>query len=815
MNAIDRCFATFKRIAPEIRTSLSDDSNEAACRFRAIDRILTDVLEWKREEVFPEEYTAEGRIDYLFKSDGVARMVIEAKSLDTMWFDGPHKAGSAFRLNGPVFSNECLKSVLIQSASYSAAKNVALTVATNGLDWVIFLGNRIDGIGVFDGMGFLFQSLDQIETRFELFFSLLHRTAVLQRKFVGLFEDLERGSLEGFSFNRAVVPKDRVALLPASDHSVDVAAVCREVFRDLVGRDEDQLLQNCFVETRESEDAERRLERITRTLTTSIQSLGNSTEALSRTVETAMSRGGGEQVLIIGVKGAGKSTFVSRFFARILDRGIRDKCIVLRVDLSAFTGDEQTVQAWLTQSLIRVIDDSLRNRGEESFEHWKGIFHSKYERLRKTTFAALYEHSKEEFDIEFGKRIEDERKETPFEYAVCCIGAIARNRQLLPVIIFDNADHFSSRIQDETFQFAAAISKHADVAKSLTIVPVTERTLWSSKDNAFASHFATRFYLPPPTPRQVISKRLAYIADVLKHEPKSSGSHAFGRSMRLSFNDLYKTVLCLQRAISEHRTLSGNITLLANGNVRTSFQIFERIATSGHLRLSDLIGASVGGQISADLDLRLRKSLLRGDYGHFHATSSEHIVNLFDLDVESRVSPLLGIRMLAFLRNSYVTAKSQKRSEYADVEIGELSDYFANMDVKRETILAVLNELLARQLIETDDPTATRIDGATTVCMLPRGLQHLRWVRGECLYLDTMALVTEIHDEEIYAELVRLSTAQSKHYFEIRKIFVEYCVTLDSKLVRVPDASRYRDQTLVPELLLKWTKSNRSRYSKA
>jgi len=51
-------------------------------------------------------------------------------------------------------------------------------------------------------------------------------------------------------------------------------------------------------------------------------------------------------VLLIGNKGAGKSTFIDRFFEQVLPRSTREKCVVARVDLQDYHGDPKGIVSW-------------------------------------------------------------------------------------------------------------------------------------------------------------------------------------------------------------------------------------------------------------------------------------------------------------------------------------------------------------------------------------------------------------------------------------------------------------------------------------
>ena len=141
---------------------------EASHRFQAVDRILTEVLAWPRNTIYVEKHVDESRIDYLLAEDGVNRAVIEAKSRDTLWFETTHKSGAHFRIGGTVYASEHVQKTVRQASAYCVQTRVGLAAISNGLDWIVFQGNRVDGREVADGEGFLFQGLDGNATRIRL-----------------------------------------------------------------------------------------------------------------------------------------------------------------------------------------------------------------------------------------------------------------------------------------------------------------------------------------------------------------------------------------------------------------------------------------------------------------------------------------------------------------------------------------------------------------------------------------------------------------------------------------------------------------------
>ena len=75
----------------------------------------------------------------------------------------------------------------------------------------------------------------------------------------------------------------------------------------------------------------------------------------------------------------------------------------------------------------------------------------------------------------FGDHIERFRRENVEDYVRLLIGRASSGLQKLPCVIFDNTDQFPPQTQDRVYQLAHALT---EVAPMLTIVPITDRTIW-------------------------------------------------------------------------------------------------------------------------------------------------------------------------------------------------------------------------------------------------------------------------------------------------------------------------------------------------
>jgi hypothetical protein len=120
----------------------------------------------------------------------------------------------------------------------------------------------------------------------------------------------------------------------------DAALLFSQFFSRLSNEKDREMLRDCFVETGESRKADFELEKIIQRVLNTITPIetghGN---ALQAELERAMNTRRSETVLLIGNKGAGKSTFIDRFFQQVLPLRLREKCVVAAVDLEDYHGD--------------------------------------------------------------------------------------------------------------------------------------------------------------------------------------------------------------------------------------------------------------------------------------------------------------------------------------------------------------------------------------------------------------------------------------------------------------------------------------------
>lgn len=216
---IDQAKAQFEQIYAELSQGDIRIETEQDARFQVIDRILTDVLGWKRAEIKTEPHTKTGFVDYLITSEGRNILVVEAKRTSTLlvdtrkpamaWYKADDSRGSAL---------ESAADGLAQAQRYCCENGVLFSALTTGFQWIGFWAVRTDGIAPKKGKAAAFPNLGSIRQNFAMFYDLFSREGVLDNLY-----QIRVHEAEGLKVNPSDLPK-RIHQPPerSVDHDIKV-----------------------------------------------------------------------------------------------------------------------------------------------------------------------------------------------------------------------------------------------------------------------------------------------------------------------------------------------------------------------------------------------------------------------------------------------------------------------------------------------------------------------------------------------------------------------------------------------------------------
>ena len=787
-NPIDTAHERLSSLQPEIHVSLLTQPNESDTRLKILDRILFEVLNWKHEAVFTEPPTESGYIDYLLTT-GERRgvMVIEAKRAGLLKPATKSEEVMHVALTGPVVKP--LVPGIKQAMNYAMENGVSVAAVADGNTWLFFKASRTDGTPPMEGKGVLFPSIKAVTANFARFFELLNMEAIDKRLHLAHLNEAE-GLLIPDAEQHYYVFNPRDASMRQRDPlATDAALLFSQFFARLSNEQDREMLRDCFVETSESKKADFELEKIIQRVLNTITPLETSQGgALQAELERTIRSGKSETILLIGNKGAGKSTFIDRFFEQVLPMRVRAKCAVARIDLGDYHGDPNSIVTWITLQLRSRLESGICANQPPAYDDLMGIFFSEYQRWSLGPRKHLYDTNKVEFKDQFGQHIEDRRERHPDEYVRLLLQWAAGGHEKLPCLIFDNTDQFSAEIQDKVYQLAHSYESAAPV---FNVVPITDRTVWRlSNAGALQSYSARSFYLPVPDAKEIISRRVDFLKSKVHAEPVAAKSYFSRRGFQVEVNDLAILADAVGKVFVESDYVSGFIGRLGNFDIRRMLKIAERIFLSPELKIDEIIKSKFGGEsVTADR-YRTHRALIKGEYDRFSESDNEYISNLFQTNPERPESPLLSYYILWLLRQKrHSLRKGDDDIEKQQWLVWELCQLFEGCGVAEECVLEALNRLYDRRLIEALDPNIKQVTGADKIAIKESGLAHLELTLNSQVYVEQMAVVTGLN--ELFArDHIRKCVLHNRQR-EMRDTFLRYIVKIDRGRLEVPPTRTY------------------------
>ena len=313
----------------------------------------------------------------------------------------------------------------------------------------------------------------------------------------------------------------------------------------------------------------------------------------------------------------------------VLERELRDRCIVVRIDVADSDGGVEAITDWLIGRMTQEIESSFFPGRPPHYEELQGIFFSEYERWMRGEHKPLYERDKGKFKELFGDYLAELVANKPRTYLTRLLQDAVKSRKLMPCLVFDNTDHFPQPFQEAIFQFAQSI--HREVL-SFVVCPITDRTIWQlSKHGPMQSYETTSFYLPVPSTKDVLEKRVNFLKEKLESEKKERGEYFLAKGIRLRLEDLHAFAVCIDELFVQSEYVSRTIGWLSNHDIRRGLNMAKRVITSPIVSMEELVKTYLADGRLTVPRLKIRQALVFGEYNQYRENANDYIVQLHQI----------------------------------------------------------------------------------------------------------------------------------------------------------------------------------------
>jgi cold shock CspA family protein len=798
---INEALDAARAIIRDAEARLDQIVTEEDAKIQVILRMLVEALGWKHSDLSAEVAHENGYSDFIVSDQGTPAFLLEAKRAGKVAISSSDdRKLRRLKLSGPTL-DKCDEGIT-QAASYAGPNGIPVAVLTDGMAWIIFKP-VVPGIFYKEKKAFVFPSFAAVLDDFSNFYDLLAKRQFQKKMYRREFDAIHegRGALEHPLV--PAIPESEIRISQKSPLAFDLDKVFSSFFSKITDEQDSDMLIDCFVESRESRIADYSLEKMAASVLGNIIKDRDVDAELASLIESAVDIDQGETVFIVGPTGAGKSTFLDRFFEKTLDRVVRKRCLVAKVDCLDSLGVPESGAAWLVEALISSIEAQLFDDGVPSWDNLQGLYHLEYLKRLKGVDKHLYDRDKQAFKVKFGEVIEGLVQKDREGYLKRLLNDVVSNRKMLPIIVLDNTDEFSLDYKATLFQFVQALRRH--VTHCLIFFPVTDKSAWSfSKTDIYGIYMSRSFFLPTPPPREVFRKRVDYLRKKIDSEIQKShqGNYFSRRGIAISVEDLGKFAGVLEDVFVDQDYASRMLGELSNYNIRRTLLLSKRVITSAVFDVDEIVKSYVTGQPIATNFAKFMNALLRGDYELFRQSDTHEVFPIFRVDGSIRQSPLMSVRVLSLL--------SSQRANFREIDrqhltVQSIFDYFDAIGATEAAVDTSLLWLLEGRLIEPYDSSVKALSPAQRVSISYGGDAHLRMASSDKVFIEQMALTTSLRNEETALKLRGLYKQRgdfSARMEDVRREFVGNLLAEDALYIdQDVRADQYANQATLLERL--------------
>ncbi|EPC6777308.1 type I restriction endonuclease [Escherichia coli O8:H30] len=784
MANVDAAEQKLRIILAEVRADIGSVESEEDAKVKIINRIFHECLGWSFTQFSCENQHDSGYSDYVLKIGGEPSLVVEAKRIGILGIETAvldrHRE---FKISG-----SSLKGAfpgIQQAFSYASEAGIPVAVVTDGVRWIIFK-TWVKG-SYKDKEAFVFPSLEALENSFSIFYELLAYEQFSEKVYNILFDDIHN-SRQNLSLPlKAALEPDEIKILPKSPIVFDLEKIFNNFFTQLTGEQNAEIMTECFVESNESRIADYSLEKITTAILNNLpknNKIGSElSDLIHGNVNAQLPADSDMSVFIVGPTGSGKTTYIQRFFSKILPSGTRDSCLTVNINALDATGEETVTTAWITEAIIASLESKLFSEGYPEYTDLLGMYFSTYKRMASGYLKKIYESDRGSFDQKFSEFLEGEVKNNREGYLGNLLQFTVHNRKKLPIIIVDNTDEFTLDFKVKVFQLCNAYRRQ--IKYCMLMFPVTDKSAWSfSKTDIFTIHQSRSFFLPTPSPREVFRKRIDYLnrklvtADVVEKR-----EYLTSKGIRIELKDVSRFAQVLEDVFVENNFTAKALGELTNYNIRSIMNLSKRVITSPVMRIEDLITSYVTTEPISYT--KFVDALIRGDYEAYRTVTGDDfgIISVFKVYSEKVYSPLLTLRILALLRAIRISGRDVDERH---ISVYSSVNYFEALGVDVVHVQKCLAEMVSVRLIEPYDPSVSVLSDNQKIAITYKGLAHYDLATRNSVYFYQMALTTALSDPET-ANNIASYYKSNKPFGEItayvRKRFSEYLLFEDAKFV--------------------------------
>lgn len=754
MKHINDCHKDFLKFIADFDTYKRIDLSESDTRSKIIDKLFIEVLDWDEKSIDREGYVVEGYYDYLFSIPGFQFIVEAKKNFVDFVLPIKHKA-----LTIGTFAKEN-REVVNQIRKYLFEKGLQYAVITNGYQYVIGKFCNIDGSDWRFNKCLIFNDLNDVLDRFTSFYNILSKNSVSENSGFKIF--LEEAVQKTGKTILSSIPSNDSELVRNSISS-DLTPIIDRLFGELYDVDEEvnkTLIEECFIENKEIKKNRSEIEKLFADTPPSIDNINKArnTESVVNQIKEEFitddlkyNQTPPNPIIIVGSKGAGKTTFINYLFSKKF--GLEGSHPHIYIDFRKYSGTKNNFENYIYNDIIEQVYNQYDSLDLCSHKSLCSIYHREIKRNNQGIWKYDFENDTNNYQSKLSLFLEEKLKDNESHFFKLSEHLI-KGRRIRLCVIIDNADQFDSEIQKTVFLFAQSLNKKGNIT---IIIALREGYYYKWRQlppfDAFPSNV---YHITAPPYKDVLQKRINYALDHISLEGHSKGVIGETKKLQINNDAVRRFLLSLKSCLfgSENSEMLSFIQETTFPNIREGLEIFKSFLISGHTEVHEYILRQEADSNSTTIIPYWEFVKAVGLNNKKYYNHKISVINNLFYPVEGNLNHFLKIKILKFLDKKLLSEGVAEK--YITVE--EIINLFVNTGYVNRYIKMELEELCRYRLIETDEQISDvdvvkNLKFDESVCISMKGHHYVNTLINNFSYIEMTLEDTPIFSDDYFIEI--------------------------------------------------------------
>ena len=731
---------------------------ESDTRSKIIDKIFIDVLNWSEELINREGYVIEGYYDYLFTIPNF-QFIVEAKKT-FIDFILPNKNTSV--TIGTIEKSN--KEVISQIRKYLYEMGLQYAVVTNGHQFIIGKFSNTDGTDWRKNKCLIFNGFDDIDTRFIEFYNVLSKCSNTEN--IGFKVYLEEFVQYKGKTILSTLPLKEAELIRNS-LSAELTPIINRLFGELYDIDEvinTELIKECFIENNEIKKNKSEIERLFDDTPPKVENIvkARNTESIASQIkeeikddDLKLSSTPPQPIIIVGSKGAGKTTFINYLFKYDIDseKDFSKNHPYVYLDFRHYSGTKKSFENSIFDDLLEQIYEKYSVLNLNSNTSLHSIYHKEIDRNNKS----IWQYDKENNNQSYQSKLDDfiaEKLQDSENHFFKLSEHLIKGRRIRLCIVIDNADQFEIEIQKNVFLFAQSLNRKGNVTIILSLREgYYYKWRYLPPFDAFPCNV---YHITAPPYKEVLQKRIDYVLNKIEVKGKTKGIVSNNKTFIIQNDSVRKFLLSLRTSLfgSNNSEMLQFLEETTYPNIREGLEIFKQFLISGHTEVHQYVlrQESNPNAIQPIPYWEFIKAISLNNKKYYNHNIS--IINNIFCPIEGSRNHFLKIKILNFLDNKLIIGGISEKY----FNVGELINSFENTGYISKIVRNELNELCKYRLVESEnqlsdveDTTILTMDDS--VCISMKGHHYINTLINNFTYIEMVLEDTPIFNEEDFYKL--------------------------------------------------------------